>query len=173
MRHEIKTEAKIDITNGSYTFEDIYNKPFTPKELIDKIKKADILFLPYEGFRGRNDFLFPEETYKLYSYFLEHAHNKGVSIDICISDEDYNELELHAEVINIPLLIVQWAVFPIVTSMIATFLYEKVRHYNRKDINTNVSITVEETGKSKLIRYEGSIENFERAMKSVDEHIFK
>lgn len=173
MRHEIEEKAQIYITDGLYTFEDIYNKPYTPKELIENIKKAEILFLPYEDFRERNEFLFAEETYKLYSYFLEHKQNADLNVDICSSDENYYELELHAEVINIPLLIVQWLVLPTVTSMIGSYLFGKMVKFMKNDMNTKVSITVEKDGKAKTIHYEGSAKDFESTMKSIDEHIFK
>lgn len=141
--------------------------------MIDTIKKADILILPYEGFRDRSDYLFPEETYKLYDYLKENTLSNSITVEICSSDEEYKELELHADVINIAQIIVNSSAYAIVVGLITNYLYDKLKHYNKKDINANVSITVETNGKSKTIRYEGSIENFESAMKSVDEHILK
>lgn len=72
-------------------------------------------------------------------------------------------------------LIVQYAILPIVTSMIASYLYDKVKSMNKgkSETNTNVHIIVEKNGKSKKIDYEGTIENFEDAMKTVEKTIFK
>lgn len=175
MKHESNETSKIEITDGKYTFSDIYQKDYTPHEIIDVIKQADILILPYEGFRDRSDYLFPEETFKLYDYIKGAIQVQGESltVEICSSDEEYKELELHADVINIANIIVNSSVYAIVVGIITSYLYDKLKKYNKKDINTNVSITVETDGESKTIRYEGSIENFESAMKSVDEYIIK
>lgn len=175
MKHETNKAGELQIIDGLYTFEEIYKKPYCPQDLIENIRKSTILFLPYEDFRDRNDFLFPEQTYELYSFFLENNNNPDMIVDICVSDSEYKELELHSNCINIPHLITQYALLPIVTSMIANFLYEKLRNNNRKasEVSTNIKLTVEKTGKSKTINYEGSIENFEKAMNTIDEHIFK
>ena len=43
----------------------------------------------------------------------------------------------------------------------------------KDETNTNVHIIVEKNGKSKKVDYEGSIDNFEKAMKTVEKTIFK
>lgn len=173
MKHESNEKCKLDISDGIYTFENIFEMPYIPRELMDSIKKSDILLLPYTNFKGREEKFFPEETYKFYDYLIEKGKENGLDSEICISDDEYNELELHADVINIANIIVQWAVFPVLASMVANYLCEKIKQYNKTDINTKVNISVEKNGKSKTIHYEGTIENFESAMKSIDEHIFK
>ena len=42
-----------------------------------------------------------------------------------------------------------------------------------KETNTDVNVIVEKNGKSKMVHYQGSIENFEKTMKTIDETIFK
>ncbi|UJA30557.1 hypothetical protein [Clostridium sporogenes] len=173
MRHESNEKVKLDISDSFYTFEEILEMPYTPNEFLDSIKKSDVLLLPCTNFRDKEGYFFPEETYKFYDYLLEKGKENGLNIEICISNDEYNELELHADVINIAKIFVQWVVFPALTSMLASYLYEKLKHFNRNDINTKVDISVERNGKAKTIHYEGNIENFESAMKSIDEHIFK
>lgn len=174
MKHESHENSKIQITDGML-FSEIYQKSYIPINLIDEIKEADILLLPYEGFRDRNDFLFPEETYRVYQYFLDNIKDTELKLEICSSDEEYKELELHADVINIVHIIVNSTAYAIVIGIITNYLYDKLKDYNKKsaDVNVNVNITVESNGKSKMISYEGSIENFERAMKNLDKDIFK
>ena len=50
MKHESHENSKIQITDGML-FSEIYQKSYIPINLIDEIKEADILLLPYEGFR--------------------------------------------------------------------------------------------------------------------------
>lgn len=72
-------------------------------------------------------------------------------------------------------MIVQWAVWPITTSIIAAYLYDKLKKSNKspKETNTDVNVIVEKNEKSKMIHYQGSVENFEKTMKTIDETIFK
>lgn len=173
LKHENNDEDKVEVLEGIYTFDTIYKKPYIPENLIEEIKKSNVLLIPRENFRGKKGTFFPEETYSLFTYLRENFKDKGINIEICTSDDDYQELELHSELVNIAEIIVESGLFSIVTSMIASYLYDILKKHNRKDIGTSVNITVEEKGKSKTVHYEGSIENFESAMKSVEEHIFK
>lgn len=173
MKHENNGKDKVEILEGIYTFDTIYKKPYIPENLIEEIKKSNVLLIPRENFRGKEGTFFPEETYILFTYLRENLKDKEINIEICTSDEEYQELELHSELVNIAEIIVESGLFSIITSMIAAYLYDLLKKHNRKDISTSVNITVEKKGKSKTVHYEGSIENFESAMKSVEEHIFK
>lgn len=173
MKHESNEKSKINITNNPYTFKELLKMPYVPNEFLDSIKSSNILLLPHINFRDKEGYFFPEDTYKLYEYFLENGKPQGLNIEICISDDEYKELELHADVINIADIFVQWIAFPIATSMLGSYLYDKLKKFNRDDINAKVNISVEKDGESRTIHYEGRIENFENAMKSIDEHIFK
>ena len=106
---------------------------------------------------------------------MQQLLNENVKVDICISDEDFKKLELHADIVYIATMIVQWAVLPITTSIIAAYLYDKLNKSNKspKETNTDVNVIVEKNGKSKMVHYQGSIENFEKTMKTIDETIFK
>lgn len=141
--------------------------------MIDTIKSSDILLMPYKDFREGYVALFPEETMKFFEYVKEECENKNLNADICISDEDYKEIELHSEVINISGILVQSWALPIITGIISSYLFKKLEQFNRKGVSTNVNITIEKNGESKTVHYEGSIENFEDAMKSINENIFK
>jgi len=139
---------------------------------LKKIKAADILLLPYADFRGYQNCLFPEQTYQFYTHLMKEAKKQSLTVDLAVSYEDYKEIELHADVVNIADVLIQWVLFPVVTGMISTYLYDLVRQ-RKKKINANIKISVEKNGKAKTIHFEGDIENFERAMKSIDETIFK
>lgn len=172
MLHESDEKSKLQISEADVSFNDVYQNPNLSPELLEKIKAADILLLPYADFRGYQSCLFPEQTYEFYTYLIKEAKKQNLSVDIGVSDEDYKEIELHADVVNIAEVLIQWVLFPVVTGMISAYLYDLVRQ-RKKKMNANVKITVERNGKTKTVNFEGNIENFERAMKSIDETIFK
>lgn len=175
MKHESNEKLKIEVIDTELNFESIYSKPYIPVEYLNEIRSADILLIPYEKFRDSEICLFPEETSKLFTYLVEKSKDHNYTIEICVSDENYNELELHSDVINIADILVNQYTLGILINLISSYLYDKLRKYNRKDseVNTKINITVEMTKKSKMISYEGSIENFERAMLKIEEQFRK
>lgn len=172
MFHESDLEKDIKITDTDITFETILQKKYIPQKYIDDIKKANVLIIPNEGFRDKEGYFFPECTSEFYMFL---KRQEGIETEICIDDKEFQNIELHADIIYVATMIIQYVVLPVVTSMIASYLYDKVNSMNkkRKDANTNVHIIVEKNGKSKKIDYEGNIENFEDAMKTLDKTIFK
>lgn len=174
MKHESDKIQEVEIEDISLNFDEVYTKQYIPTDHLDDIKKANVLLLPNENFKGNKGYFFPECTEEVYQYLKENE-NDDINFDICSSDEDYKEIELHADVINIPLIIAQWIVIPTLTNMLASYLYDKIKNTfsDSKDVNTNINIIVEKKGKSKMIKYDGSIENFEKAMKNINETIFK
>lgn len=174
MQHESNAVKELIVTDSTLVFQDVYSKPYTPQEYINDIKNANVLMVPDENFKDIKGYFFPEYTDDLLSYLQDKCED-NLLVDICIADDNYQKLELHADVINIPMLITQWVVYPILINMISSYLYDKIKKNNRsaKEINANVDIVVEKQGKSKKVSYKGSIENFESAMKTIDDSIFK
>ena len=168
MLHGSDENVKVQIYDARLSIGDI-NRSISP-DLSENINNSDILLLPYEDFKGFKN-CFPEQTYQFYSFLKKEAVKHDLSVEIAASDEEYKELELHADVVNISDIIIQWTLFPIVTGMVSAYFYDLLKKRKRK-LNGNIKISVEKKGKTKTISYEGDIESFERAMKSINESIF-
>lgn len=174
MEHESNEISNLKIIDYTEGFEEIYQKPYIPEEFINDIKEANVLLVPSESFRDKKGLFFPEYTEEFFRY-LKEKKDDNLKVDIAVSDEDFNQLELHADVVNIPNLIIMSGFLPIVTSIIASYLYDKLKHEDKspKDINTNVDMIVEEDGNKKRVIYKGSIENFPKAMETLEDTLFK
>lgn len=172
MLHKSDEKSKLQISDATVSFVDIYQKTNLSPELLEKIKTADILLLPYADFRGYQNCLFPEQTYQFFTHLMKEAKKQSLSVDLAVSDEDYKEIELHADVVNLADIIIQWVLFPVVINMISSYLYDLVQQ-RKKKMKANIKITVEKSGKARTVNFEGDIESFERAMKNLDETIFK
>lgn len=168
--HESNKVNNIEIKDSNVSFFDIYNKEYFPNEYENEIKQANILLLPYESFRDYSKPIFPEGTYDFFEY-LQEANKSNVVSDICISDEDYIELELHADLITLPLLIVEYAVFPIVTGLISSYLWNKM-NIRKNNLKVKVDMTVTEGEKSKHITYEGDANKFAETLESAKNNFF-
>jgi len=176
MSHESYEINKLEIDDCDVTFSSIYEKPYVTDELLEIIKGAEILIIPIEDFRDNGGLVFPEETDKLYHYFTEKAKQHNINVEICSADEDFKELELHSECITIATILIHAGAFDMAINILSAYLYEKLSRYlanKRANINTKVNIIVEKRGQSKIVKYDGAIENFDSAMKSIDNHIFK
>lgn len=174
MKHEIFGKT-LKIVDTDLTFEQIYDKDYIPKDYMDEIKRANLLIIPNEGFRDSGDVLFPETTREFLDY-IRDSSEEDIVADIAISDEDFQRIELHSAVIEVAKIIVQWAVFPIATSMIAAFLYDLVKKYRRKpeDTSARVQIITEETKtkKSKMITYERPVSGVKDALDQAVKDLF-
>lgn len=174
MKHEIFGNT-LKIVDTDLTFEQIYDKDYIPKDYMDEIKRANLLIIPNEGFSDSGDVLFPETTREFLDY-IRDSSEEDIVADIAISDEDFQRIELHSAVIEVAKIIVQWAVFPIATSMIAAFLYDLVKKYRRKpeDTSARVQIITEETKtkKSKMITYEGPVSGVKDALDQAVKDLF-
>lgn len=169
MIHESNRVNDLVVTGSDVNFQEIYSKPYFPKNLEKDLKNANLLLLPYEGFKTTTDPVFPEQTMEFYKFMKDFDSNDLIG-DICISDEDYAELELHADLITLASMIVTMAVLPVAINLVSSYLDRKIQERNHKtDLKVKVNITVVDGDKSKSISYEGDANKFEETLKNAKE----
>ncbi|WGG46485.1 hypothetical protein [Rossellomorea sp. DA94] len=167
MIHDSEKVNELVITESDLNFEKIYNKPYFPKKYEEDLKRANLLLLPYEGFRNFDSPVFPEQTMEFYKFIKDYEGDKLVG-EISISDEDYAELELHADLINLADMIVNDAVLPIAIGLITNYLDRKIQGRKTK-LKVKVKLTVVDRDKSKSISYEGDADKFEETIKAANQ----
>lgn len=169
MIHESNKVNDLVITESNLNFQDIYSKPYFPTKLEETLKKANFLLLPQEGFKNASNPVFPEQTMEFYK-FVNNFESRELIGDICISDEDYIELELHADLITLASIIVTSGVLPIALNLISSYLDRKIQERgNKNDLKVKVCITVVNESKSKSISYEGDASKFKATLESAKE----
>jgi hypothetical protein len=172
MFHESQKIKQIIINDINLSMSDIYSKSYFPKEHEENIKKANLLTLPFEGIKGLERPVFPEETMTFFNFIKENEGNSLIS-DICISDDQYQELELHADLITIPLLILlDKLILPVATGLITNYLSEKQKA-RKKELKVKVTLTLIDGDKSKSLSYEGDADKFEETVKAASENLLK
>lgn len=167
-----KFSESISISESNITFEEIYNKPYCPKEYIEEIKKANILIIPNENIYQNENPLFPETTEDFLDFIKDSAED-GIVVDIAVSDDNFKYLELHsAAVIEIATIIVKMVCLPIALNLISSFIYNLISKYHRnaEDTNARFKIISEETStkKSKIIEYNGPVSEIKELQKIVE-----
>lgn len=169
MLHESNKMNELVISRSNLNFEKIYSKSYFPSELEEDMKKANLLWIPFEEVSTNEGPVFPEETNKLYEY-IKNYDNKELVGEICISDDDYVEVELHADLITLAHIIVDIAVFPITVTLIGNYLECKIEgRENKSDVKAKVNLTVVAGDKSINISYEGDADKFEETINAANQ----
>ena len=165
MIHETSKKNEYSVVNSEDNFISVYEKNYVPEEFLKDIMLANVLILPYEGFRDRDQPFFPEETREIYE-FIKNKSTEEITADICISDDSFKTLHLHSDIVNVPLIITTSLVLPVLVNIISDYLKMKKKEF-RNDLNAKVEMIVDDGIKSKKISYEGNIEHFDECMKTI------
>lgn len=167
MIHESNKVNNLVIVKSNLNFQEIYSKPYFPKALEEDLKKANLLLLPNENFRSDIGPVFPEQTMEFYQ-FMKNFESNGLIGDICISDEDYTELELHADLATIAHIIVEQVALPLAVNLVSNYLAQKFLVPNDKEeAKIKVDITSVDGEKSEHISYEGDARKFAETLDSI------
>lgn len=161
----LETDGSLfEVTVINEDFDFWINKPYIGVELKDKLKKANVLLVPREGFRGDDTNTFPVGTEE-FLRFINDNKGPGIDIDICIEDSEYKELALHDASLVIAGFFVTSIVAPIIADLIAEYI--KKRWTSKKDTATiKVEMYVQECkNKSKKFLYKGSAKDFIETVK--------
>lgn len=167
-----ETGIYLEICDATETRKTILKKTYIKPEILLELEKADIIILPNESFNGRELIAFPEETASLIDY-IERNPEYGLIVGIPVSEEDYQELELHSNVVVLAGILVSFVLVPILNNLLSAYLYDVLRRYNQKELNAKIEITVEKNGETKKIKYNGPISKFKEAMNIAYDKMFE
>lgn len=115
---------ELEITDTAETFESWLGKSFIDDELRNTLTKASILIVPFENLRDTRIPLFPIGTDYVLQYFQDHLA-EGQTIDICISDEDYQVFEFNNHYRKIGKFVVLAVAIPTFVNTFSSFVYDR------------------------------------------------
>lgn len=191
---------ELTITNTNETFESWLDKEYVDDNLKNFLSKASILIVPFENLRETaNPYLFPIGTEDILRYFNENLSHEQL-IDICISDELYQEFAFYSDYKRLGNFIVKAVVVPVFVSIISAYVYDRfIKEDDSKpkieiiDKSTNITINnnistltdkkylepthvkfsvtvVDSVGNSKNISFEGPATDIDKAFESLKEY---
>lgn len=138
-------------------------RPYVPDDLRERILKADILIVPRENFRGIEDPLFPTGTEETYA-FLKARLPMGVSVELPIADEAYEELALHSALIILGIFIATQIATPVLVSLLSEAIKHRFPHYfngkNSPEAKLEIAVTRPD-GSSVRVTYTGPADRLE------------
>lgn len=186
------------ITDTKENFKTWLEKGYIDIELKNVLSNASILIVPFENLRENIGPVFPTGTDFLLQYFQNRLPQE-ISIDICISDNDYQTFEFNNHYRKIGKFVIKSVAVPIFISIISAYIYDKyiksdeskpqiqvIDNSSNTTINhigtltdkqylepthIDFSVTVESLdGTSKTIEYEGPATEVETVLKALKEY---
>lgn len=155
--------VKVDVQEASKGF-DYWLERFPPGSTVrSQLEEANLLIVPQEGFRERDDDLFPVGTEELLA-FLKAEAPSDVTVDICSDGDSYKELAVHSALLDLGGYIVSHIVAPVVVVLLVRYLTKRVGPKTRSTA-AKLSLTVESRrsprSRAVEITYEGPAEEME------------
>ncbi len=134
---------------------------FLSNETKANLAKAKVLLVPQRGYLGETGWFFPSGTEVLLSYF--RANNQGGSIDICIEDSNYREVDLRSDTIWLPEFVLVALVAPTFVGLLVEYLKHRLgSKFDSSTVKTTITITDEDKGRSVKLSYNGKASEFDK-----------
>lgn len=190
----------LTITNTTETFDSWLEKDFLDDGLKEILTNASILIVPFENLRdAENPLMFPIGTENILRYFTEKLPPE-YSIDICISDELYQEFAFYSDYKRLGNFVIKSVAIPVFVSIMSAYIYDefikkdnskpKIEIIDNSVVNNSnnhistlankkylepthikFSVTIADTiGGSKNISYEGPASDVDTVLKSLKEY---
>jgi len=116
---------ELTITDSNENFDTWLRKEFVTDELKQLVSNASILIVPFENLKNTpNPLLFPIGTDEILRYFKEKLP-EGQLIDICITDEEYQEFAFYSDYKRLGNFLIKEAAIPFFIAILSAFVYDK------------------------------------------------
>jgi hypothetical protein len=167
MKHTSDKKDEMIVKEVDFGFKSVISESNINGSLKESLYAADVLFVPIKGFREINEPLFPQGTESLFAFVREKL-SPNVSVDICVEDDQYKELALHSDLINLGIILVSQVITPTFVNVLSEYINGKIalKRSNNPAIKVDIIIDKKE-GKSTQITYEGEPEHFSKVIEEV------
>ena len=145
------------------------DRSYVPGELRDRVRRADVLLVPEEGFRGRPEPLYPVGTVDLYQFLRENSSGpQPFELELVVADEDYKELALHSALVIVATVVATYFVAPIIVNLISEYLKKRIPQLeSAKETNVRFQLKItggDEKARNLDLNYEGPANKFQEQM---------
>ena len=161
MKHESSLKKKLEVKEVKFNLDTYIENYIKDENLKDEVKNANIILLPYNNFREIKGPIFFENNAELYDYLLTNTKDKKV--EICVEEEDYKEIALHDELINLGIIFLQDVALTVVAGLILEYIKNKIDSRKPK---VEVTLIEKEEKSYKEFKYEGDPEYLSETLDS-------
>lgn len=191
---------ELTINDTDDNFETWLNKEFVTEDLKKLLIDKSILIIPFEHLRDTsNPLMFPIGTEDVLRFFKNNLPQQNI-IDICITDEDYQEFAFYSDYKRLGNFLVKSVAIAIFVNVLSAYIYDQfIKEDNSKPIiqiidkSTNTTINkhisnltdkkylepthikfsvtiVDSVGESKNISYEGPASEIDSVLESIKDY---
>ena len=161
--------ANYEISKSNCTIAKMSKREYLTNNIRNIIEKANVLLIPNETYVDYP--VFPEKTMSFYNYLKEKTKDNNITIDVCIDDGNYKELEMHDATVILSSIILQEPFYSIIIDLISNYIYDLLKRRGEKTANLKTDIIMEKNEESIKIHYDGPAEEFDKTMRSIKKNI--
>lgn len=159
------TPKTLSIEAIENSYQDFISRPYVSEDLRERLDKANVLLLPNEGYGDRQELVyFPGGTTEFFQY-IESQDLSDIIIEVCMEEEDYKEVVLHADWLILPTFIVVDIVVPIMVKLIAEYI---IRTFGERlsdaQVKSEMIVREDDSGRLIKISYEGPASDYRDAV---------
>ena len=114
----------LKVVDATENFRTWLEKSYIDIELKNELSNASILIVPFEDLRDSIGPVFPVGTDSLLQYFKKQLP-QGISIDICISDSDYQTFEFNNHYRKIGKFVIKSVAISVFVCVISEYICDK------------------------------------------------
>jgi len=141
----------ITIINSQETIRSWADSSDISANLREGVLRADFLIIPSKGYLDRPDLLFfPEGTENLFR-FLRGLQNSAFRVEICVEEEEYRELALHADLLFIASTIVSNACVGVAVKLISEYIQRKLGS-RRQETNVKWDLIIQDDKNDRSVK---------------------
>ena len=157
---------QLTVNDTAENFSYWQNRPYLDETTKILLSGAEVIIIPEENFRDHPTPLFPRNTMEIYDWLKEHFLTEAA-----INEGDYQEVALNSKKHRFGKFAVAAIVAPVFASVMASFIYDKLKTEDPKD-EIEVEILVQGSeGKSKSIKYHGTAQHFNQVTEAINQLI--
>ena len=151
-------KEKFQVEDNELTFENLVNE--VEEEIADDIKESDVVILPSHGTK--------DAFYTGSLDILDYLNENKIKTYIYATDEKYKELGLHSDEIWLGTFFVKNIVIPIFCSVIASYIYEKLKA--KSDDKVSLRFIIEKkNGNTASVSFDGKVDDLKKALDAAKE----
>lgn len=146
-----------------------------PEELKETVMDADVLIVP--SLIQNQPKAFMVGTMDLYAVLKAQMGDK---MEICIADDDYEEIELNSRILRLGRFCVKQVALPLFLSVLGAYIYDRLKEPEPVEVmvelpeyqqpaTVSFTIAVEDTlGKKKEFQYEGPAADYKQVAAEIE-----
>jgi hypothetical protein len=149
------------------TYSSFIDKDYISDGIRQQLRDTNILVIPNEGYSDLSEERhFPSGTVELFQYIVDQRDER-ISIGLCIEEDDYKELALHADWVYLADFVVKDIIAPILVTLLAEYIIHlRGKHVGDTIVKSRI-IVVDKRNEHKVeMNYEGPATEYKDIMLS-------